>query len=70
MQIPKGSEPVYLLQRHMVAQSLNVTTLSASMQAFGWATSWPAAYLTNLFAGKVKMDEERKLFVIYYLANY
>ncbi|MBA7471409.1 hypothetical protein ES707_06715 [subsurface metagenome] len=67
MNFPKIMDTLHLLRVYKTQKSWTDAQLAASMTAFGW--DWNESYLTSLFAGRLKLDENKKEYIKLYLLN-
>lgn len=65
MNQPSILDEIELLRRCKTQATITNATLATSMTAFGW--TWTEEFLTDLFEGRAKPDEEQREYIRRYL---
>ncbi len=67
MNYPVIMDRLYLLRMYKSQKSYSNAQLAADMILFGW--DWNESYLESLFAGRLRMDENKKHYIELYLLD-
>jgi len=67
MNYPEIMNVVYRLRLYKTQKSYSNAQLATDLTLFGW--TWPESYVASMFAGKSKLDEEKKHFIELYLLD-